>query len=46
LNKKIIGICFGHQIIARTFGGVVEKGQNGWEVPTFISGWIHRNQAK
>lgn len=29
---RIIGICFGHQIIARALGGVVEKNKKGWEV--------------
>lgn len=30
---KIIGICFGHQIIARAFGSTVEVNEvGGWEV--------------
>lgn len=29
---KIIGICFGHQIVARAFGGRVAKNELGWEV--------------
>lgn len=29
---KIFGICFGHQIIARAFGGEVVKNEKGWEV--------------
>ncbi len=35
LNKhkiKLIGICFGHQIIARALGGRIEKSQKGWGV--------------
>lgn len=29
-RTKLIGICFGHQIMAEAFGGRVEKSQNGW----------------
>ena len=29
---KLIGVCFGHQIIARACGGSCEKNPNGWEV--------------
>ena len=29
---KLVGICFGHQIIARACGGSCEKNPNGWEV--------------
>lgn len=31
-NKKLIGICFGHQIIAEALGGQVTKSSNGWGV--------------
>ncbi len=31
-GKPLIGICFGHQIIADTLGGKVEKYQGGWGV--------------
>ncbi len=31
-NKKLIGICFGHQLIAEALGGRVEKSQKGWGV--------------
>jgi len=30
----IIGICFGHQILAQALGGKVEKYQGGWDVGT------------
>lgn len=31
-NKKLVGICFGHQMIAKALGGVVEKSSKGWGV--------------
>ena len=29
-EAKLIGICFGHQIMAEAFGGRVEKSERGW----------------
>jgi GMP synthase-like glutamine amidotransferase len=31
-KKAIIGICFGHQILARAMGASVGRSDKGWEV--------------
>lgn len=31
-RAKLVGICFGHQIMAEAFGGHVEKSDKGWGV--------------
>lgn len=31
-NKKFLGICFGHQLIADALGGKVEKSKIGWNL--------------
>lgn len=31
-RKKLIGICFGHQLVAHALGGKVEKSDKGWGV--------------
>lgn len=31
-DKKLLGICFGHQLIADALGGVVQKSDKGWGV--------------
>ncbi|HMJ92676.1 MAG TPA: type 1 glutamine amidotransferase [Allosphingosinicella sp.] len=31
-KAKLVGICFGHQIMAEAFGGRVEKSDRGWGV--------------
>lgn len=31
-KKKVIGICFGHQLIAKALGGKVIRSPNGWGV--------------
>ena len=32
ISKKIIGICFGHHIIAQSLGGKVDLNEKGWEI--------------
>lgn len=31
-GKKLIAVCFGHQLVAQAFGGVTEKSAKGWGV--------------
>ena len=31
-RTKLVGICFGHQIMAQAFGGHVEKSDKGWGI--------------
>lgn len=35
----LVGICFGHQIIAQALGGKVEKFANGWAVGRRVYDW-------
>ena len=34
-NKPILGICFGHQILAECLGGKVEHNKLGWELGSY-----------
>lgn len=31
-QKKLVGICFGHQLIARALGGTIQKSDKSWAV--------------
>ncbi|OYX54927.1 MAG: GMP synthase [Brevundimonas subvibrioides] len=31
-RTRLVGICFGHQVMAHAFGGLVEKSDKGWGV--------------
>ena len=31
-KAKLVGVCFGHQVMAEAFGGHVEKSERGWGV--------------
>lgn len=53
-DKPLIGVCFGHQIIAQAMGGKVEKFAGGWSVgrteyvhagkPVALNAW-HQDQV-
>ncbi|KAF3951125.1 hypothetical protein ACB098_01G335000 [Castanea mollissima] len=32
MEKKVLGICFGHQVLCRALGGKVGKAYTGWDV--------------
>ncbi len=34
-HKKMVGICFGHQIIAHALGGLAERSDKGWGVGVY-----------
>ena len=34
LSRPVVGICFGHQILAQALGGKVEKFSGGWSIGT------------
>ncbi|KAI3811361.1 hypothetical protein L1987_21082 [Smallanthus sonchifolius] len=32
MQKKVLGICFGHQVLCRALGGKIGKSQSGWDI--------------
>ncbi|KAF0906084.1 hypothetical protein E2562_009091 [Oryza meyeriana var. granulata] len=32
MNKRLLGICFGHQVLCRALGGRVGKARGGWDI--------------
>ncbi|WP_076409693.1 GMP synthase [Shewanella sp. UCD-KL12] len=43
-RKKLIGICFGHQMMAKALGGTVEKSSKGWGVGINTSRVTHTEE--
>ena len=43
-NKRLIASCFGHQLVAKTFGGNVGKNEQGWMIGNYRL-HIHRHCA-
>ncbi|WP_438465979.1 type 1 glutamine amidotransferase [Marinomonas sp. PE14-40] len=39
-NKKLVGICFGHQAIAMALGGNVAKSDKGWGIGHYQNQWL------
>ena len=44
-GRPLVGICFGHQIIAQALGGKVEKWPGGWAVGRTVYDWQGRPVA-
>ncbi|KTD20208.1 glutamine amidotransferase, class I [Legionella lansingensis] len=42
VQKKVIGVCFGHQLIAKALGGKVIKSPNGWGIGMSINKIIQK----
>ena len=34
-HVKVVGICFGHQIVSMAMGGICIRGDRGWEVGVY-----------
>lgn len=51
-HKKLVGICFGHQLIAQALGGKVSKSKKGWGVGNINTniiqtpGWMQTNKQQ
>lgn len=43
-KKKVIGICFGHQLIAKALGGTVIKSPKGWGIGMSQNTIIHNKK--
>ena len=41
-DKKLLGICFGHQLLAHTLGGHAARSPKGWGVGVHTTGIVHR----
>ncbi|KAF8783846.1 hypothetical protein HU200_000287 [Digitaria exilis] len=45
MGKRVLGVCFGHQLLCRALGGRVARARNGWDVGvrnvTFARGLVN-----
>nr|CAB3445829.1 unnamed protein product [Digitaria exilis] len=45
MGKRVLGVCFGHQLLCRALGGKVARARNGWDVGvrnvTFARGLVN-----
>ncbi|WKE65158.1 amidotransferase [Gallaecimonas kandeliae] len=41
-GQKLIGICFGHQLLAHSLGGRCERSDKGWGVGVMEYGWQNK----
>ena len=32
MKKKVLGVCFGHQVMARSLGGKTGRAESGWDI--------------
>ena len=44
-GKKVLGICFGHQVILQALGGKVEPCERGWALGTAFNELHHQKQG-
>lgn len=43
-ERKLLGVCFGHQLLAQVLGGTVVKSHKGWGIGRHVYA-VHRNTA-
>ena len=41
-NKRIVASCFGHQLVAKIFGGEVAKNEQGWAIGNYALNITHQ----